>query len=1151
MEKYEYLNLLPKNLDPIQKEACCATGNSVVAAGAGSGKTQVLATRFAWLVMSENIPASQILTLTFTKKAAGEMYRRIYDTLSFFAHNDKTPSLEKKRAFQALEDFSEVHIQTLDSYCSGIVKQAANIYGIRPDFSAGSSDSKQEIRNLALPFVFEHKNNLAVQTYAQSGKFQDFANDFLAATIEKYTSLITPHNYFEDKLNLQEEKILFAWNRYVTGKIIGNENLSPELLKMENKMEEAAATRNVSFIKNYKSLAKQIQTECENAFSESTSKYMALAKPNIDKSYEYNDFLNKNFETKDALFSEEGIKTAQSILQQIDCFSFSQATPSNPDKPIKNHIMYFKDALQNTVKGICYFIIQHNQTKALFELFDEFLASVNKSKRISGNLTFKDISELALKVLQENPELLLQEQNSFSRIMIDEFQDNNGKNRDLLFLLCGNQEKLFFVGDEKQSIYKFRGADVSVFNELRTLPVIKEPSPMTYNYRSSLEMLTAFNLMFEGDFSIFNNKTTELFEAKYLTKAYKYDPLKKQVMKFPILTDKTVPIHACLLNKDLLEYDMLSEKDQQSFFIAKTISEKLAADSSLSASDFAILDKNRTDRAYITKWLNYFNIDYTQDQNNSLFQDGPVNDIYNYLRLCVYPTDKSAMAAYLASPFCGKSITEVLNEMSSLTSLYLPLRKIILSQPLCKTISDLWIQTGYYYETLLNQNTAQFAEQFDMLFELARNTDESGKSIAWFVDQLAIIKDSETSSFSNEAEIETTDLTYPIEKNNSVQIMTIHKSKGLQFKHVFIYGCINIKTKSEKAKIFFEEETGPSIADAKANNYFYTIQKSLAEAKELAEFRRLLYVAITRAIDSIYIVGSWKQVPGKYSKKDDSYPTHLLEQLIRHYYPESEKQYTFGMDKTEYVENAPFDFSTIPLIKKTDAYAMVKLFERKKSIDFQQVQAIYSNEPTIILEEPVSNRKTPSSLEKEYDCGKREDGDAGKILDSSPDYLSNGEFTAADFGTLIHSYLEMQAKGMSPEDYVPEPKLFKNLGEKAIDEKKQLCILMCHEFSNHEIGKKFEAAKNAGLFYKAEWAFRMFHDETIFTGSIDLIFQNANGTYTIVDYKSDNEINVEKYRGQQECYRHAASKLLNIPKEKIECVLYFLKHKTLCQVFEQ
>lgn len=1150
MDKYEYLNLLPKNLDPVQMEACCATGNSVVAAGAGSGKTQVLATRFAWLVMSENIPASQILTLTFTKKAAGEMYRRIYDTLSFFAHNDKTPALEKKRALQALEDFSEVHIQTLDSYCSGIVKQAANIYGIRPDFSSGTSDSKQEIRNLALPFVFENRENLAVKTYAQPGRFQDFANDILSHTIENYTSLITPENYFSHKFQVQKEKIFFAWNRYVTGKNIGNEKLSSELVKMESAMEEAAITRTISVIKNYKNLAKQIQTECENAFTESTSKYMSLAKPNIDKSYEYNDALNKNFESPEELFSEEGIKTANAILEQMECFSFSQATPSKPDKSVKNHIMYFKDTLQSTVSGICCFIKQYQQIKALFELFDKFLSTVNTSKRISGNLTFKDISELALKVLQENPEMLVQEQNSFSRIMIDEFQDNNGKNRDLLFLLCGGGEKLFFVGDEKQSIYKFRGADVSVFNELRTMPVIKEPSPMTYNYRSSLEMITAFNLMFEGEFSIFNNQTQELYEAKYLTKAYKYDPENKKVLDFPALSADSVPIHACLLNKDLLEADHLSEKDQQAYFIAKTISDKLKEDSSLCASDFAILDKSRTDRPYITKWLNYFNIDYTQDQNISLFQDGPVNDIYNYLRLCVYPADKSAMAAYMASPFCGKSITEVLNELASLTSLHLPLRNQILSQPLSTTISDLWHKTGYYYETLLNQNTAQFAEQFDMLFELARTTDENGKSIAWFVDQLAIIKDSENSSFSSDAEIETGDLSYPIEKNETVQIMTIHKSKGLQFKQVFIYGCINIRTKTDNAKIFFEEETGPSIADSRSSNYFYTIQKSLSADKELAEFRRLLYVAITRAINTIYIVGSWKQVPGKTARRDEDYPTHLLEQLIRHYYPDSEKQYTFGMDKTEYAKDAPFDFVAIPLVKKADAYATVKLYERKNSIDFEKVSEIYSKEPVIPFEEPVSNRKTPSSLEKEYVSEKSQDGDAGQILDAAPDYLSNGEFTPADFGTLIHSYLEMQAKGIAPEDYIPEPKLFKNLGAKAIQEKMQLCISMCKEFANHEIGKQFSEAKEAGRFYKAEWSFRMFHEGSIFTGSIDLIFQTPDGNYTIVDYKSDTEINVEKYKGQQNCYRIAASKLLEIPEEKIECVLYFLKHKTLCKVSE-
>ena len=114
-DEYKYLDLLERKLDQYQKAACCRTENTVVAAGAGSGKTQVLATRFAWLVMSKGIPASKILTITFTKKATGEMYERIYKTLSFFTENPQTPEKEKQRAREALEDFSNVHIQTLDS----------------------------------------------------------------------------------------------------------------------------------------------------------------------------------------------------------------------------------------------------------------------------------------------------------------------------------------------------------------------------------------------------------------------------------------------------------------------------------------------------------------------------------------------------------------------------------------------------------------------------------------------------------------------------------------------------------------------------------------------------------------------------------------------------------------------------------------------------------------------------------------------------------------------------------------------------------------------------------------------------------------------------------------------------------------------------
>ena len=173
--EYAYLDLLERKLDIKQKDVCFSTGNTIVAAGAGSGKTQVLATRFAWLVMSQKIPAPKILTLTFTNKAAGEMYERIYQTLDFFIHNPETPSAEKERARVALEEFSETHIQTLDSYCNSIVKQAANRYGIRPDFNAGGSEALEDIKKLALPYVISNKERQCIQTCARAGQLEDFA----------------------------------------------------------------------------------------------------------------------------------------------------------------------------------------------------------------------------------------------------------------------------------------------------------------------------------------------------------------------------------------------------------------------------------------------------------------------------------------------------------------------------------------------------------------------------------------------------------------------------------------------------------------------------------------------------------------------------------------------------------------------------------------------------------------------------------------------------------------------------------------------------------------------------------------------------------------------------------------------------------------
>ena len=104
-----FFKLLDKKPDSAQINAITTTKNAVIAAGAGSGKTQVLAQRFSWLVLTGQAKADQILTLTFTNKAASEMYQRIYATLNFFATSPVSENFtenEKKLAQQGIVDFT-------------------------------------------------------------------------------------------------------------------------------------------------------------------------------------------------------------------------------------------------------------------------------------------------------------------------------------------------------------------------------------------------------------------------------------------------------------------------------------------------------------------------------------------------------------------------------------------------------------------------------------------------------------------------------------------------------------------------------------------------------------------------------------------------------------------------------------------------------------------------------------------------------------------------------------------------------------------------------------------------------------------------------------------------------------------------------------
>ncbi len=1287
MNDFPYLDIIERPLDSAQRTVCFTTENAVIAAGAGSGKTQVLATRFAWLVISKGIKASEILTLTFTDKAASEMYQRIYGTLRYFAEYTAktdaelrdffmnvrklqeeriTPALvsafreaerdltedKRWRAREALLDFANAHIQTLDSYCGSIVRQCANRYGISPDFTVGTSDTQRDIKNQAFSFVLSHCENPGIAAFCKPGNIQNFAERVFARSILDHTSVATEDGWFSDQFAHQAALIATAWNKSLCTAESGS--LVEFLETFRNTLETHKDFGN----KKYQAWVQSALDFIQNAENEIGS-IDGISPQDFDARYQ--SILPQ---TDSVLRIIDGAKQLSAMTGKISAVNKALAplTKSKDDDA----------ALRAEILSLIAFIRTYREQKEFMALLDAFLHQVNESKRQSGALSFNDVTELALKVLLENEDVRNTEKRAYKKIMIDEFQDNNAKNRDLLYLLSlkdgafesadstcvitpdgtdpeslhalltgeRDMEKLFFVGDEKQSIYKFRNADVSVFNKLTTENKLV---PMSFNYRSEPPLIQAFNMFFKDGSGIFlTPEGLADFEAHYATDAHK-----NGLEELPALTAQNVPVHVRLINERLMNANedeapfYIPKNEQLGYFIAKSIYETASRDfkglpkSKWKWNSFAILDKSRSHRSDITKYLGLFNIPFQVDQFKNIFEEGVINDIYNFLRLCVYPSDTNAFAAYLCSPFCGLSENaaeivlsflvdihfhghdepdfvfnpsersadklmqdalrpEEFQRFLSARAFYEEIKKPVLQNPLTETLTTLWHDRGYKYETLLSERARLCAEHFDMLFELARTCDSEGKSVSWFIDELERLK---KSMRSDDSDIDAANVRYPLERSQAVQIMTIHKSKGLQFDHVYVLGCTNVRRKADVDAVFYSEQSGLSLKPTDGSKNFFALrQKTLEDGKELAEFRRLIYVALTRAIKDVFILGRIDALD--LSEKGFRLVTDMTAAL----YPEStsETNTDYALENAEYAPGAPFDYQQIEpvtyagiartaeqpfavrgrvlsnaLLNGTECepfdaecHTIPRLAPSKLREEAQNAgagagagKACSDGSTNAASSVPAKNSSQNSQLLMPFDDAQVDDcrdeyAGLSEILrkydamaderSGEPDVQADANalpgvaFTPADFGTLVHDYLCKQALGVDVNEYLPAEPLFKNLSAEDKQKIISICMKMCTEFRNNTHFSAFRSARNAGRLAEAEYEFTFFNGTALLRGSIDLIYEAEDGNFVIVDYKTDRHIRPEEHFLQQKCYRDAARDL--VPHEgAFRCYLYYLR----------
>ncbi len=1106
-----------------QQKAIDIDINAVVSAGAGSGKTSVLSQRFVHLVTDKKYKVEEILTLTFTKKATVEMYGRIYKAL-------------KEKAPENVADFYKASIKTLDSYCASIAKQGSRFYGISPDFTQDEDAIRERAENMALPFILQHRDNPAIKALVKTKDFSKIAQELFVNPIIENSTVAEPID-FDHYNERQKKEIISAWKKEAP-------KAFDTLHSLDSALENFEGNKNSKFIANL-------------------SQALSAERPELPV------LTDEIIESSDSSALEEFIK----ILQLVA--SLKLTTPKGCDE-IKELINFLREKVSILI-SLANFVYGYYIIKEITPLLKEFQEQILHVKRSSGILSFADVSSLAKCILRDHPEIRQLEKQKYKAIMIDEFQDNNMMQRDLLFMLAEKPErmekgipsvqelcpdKLFFVGDEKQSIYRFRGADVSVFRGL-SKDFQKGNLELEENFRSEKNLVLAFNTIFGGfsypDNAEQNQPSVFFKDTDNQSDIPEYEAVYHKVSTNKKGTDSTLSatsplIHIALFDKSKNEdYDSQQCEEAEALWVAKKIKQLLKT---YKASDIAILFRTYNLQPLYERILMQEGIPYNCEVTTGFFNDGPSNDIFAMLRLCAYKTDSLSYSTVLRSPFVNLSIeetnavmakffeeeqsepfaTEVHDLLSPASATrYYHAKRIFQNlcekaktESLTKLVTYLWYDAGYRYETAWNMTVTMYASIYDKIFELARQSEEQTMSLASFVDSVRTYQD-ESEKLNN--------MDIPLEQEDGIHILTIHKSKGLEFPVVFVCGTHKqLPNDSNASPVYSSKEFGlsintppcPSFADSNVN-YFYNKAQNLNKAMAYAELKRLTYVAFTRPEKELYVTGVYD---GTF--KECNAPKTILQTLSN--------VMVFYSDE-EFAKEKPFTLEEIPAVDTEQsneiatAHLRLNTKEEKEKL-IHTAKTLYENAKIVHADIPESIYILPSSLEKRPDSIAVPDSPAPyKEIDEIV-LSSNEKFGFNDFGTVAHFYMEQffnNTKNPFPAKYLTA---LENKKEK-IETVERICSQMAKTFINSELGK--EAINST--WKKTEYNFRSREKDKIVKGTMDLVFKNQSADgYTIVDYKTDSVITPETYTEQLKCYAQAISKMLNCPLQNIKCYLYYLRH---------
>lgn len=488
--------------------------------------------------------------------------------------------------------------------------------------------------------------------------------------------------------------------------------------------------------------------------------------------------------------------------------------------------------------------------KRIFRIYEKIKKDFEDYKKEEALLDFDDLIIYTKRLLKEDKSIRRHYQKLIKYILVDEYQDTDFHQREIIFSLAEDREKIIIVGDSKQSIYRFRGADVSVFEDTRRIFEKKgKLITLNINMRTIPQILEFINNLF-GKIMGRDRKCKEDYEANYTD----IKPSRNSNTNTPTIEFLSVPYN---------EDDSATEiRKNEAELIARKITHLV--EGKIQFKDIAILFRAMTDIKLYEDAFRRYRIPYYIIAGSGFFARQEIKDILNYLKIIEDPKDQVAMVGVLRSPMVGLSDNELYyyKEKETRPPSFIEdlsyLREIKDKVPINYLIQEIITHTNYNAILSTQYMGEQRISNVNKLMETARHFEAKGiftlKDFINFIDELVINEAREGEAAVSE------------EESNVVKIMTIHKAKGLEFP-VVIIPDVSRRSKPISGSVLYDKKfpwLGIKVKDKDGEFQDTTLRKLIKEEiekKELAELKRLLYVASTRVKD--YLIYSGKFEEGK------------------------------------------------------------------------------------------------------------------------------------------------------------------------------------------------------------------------------------------------------------------------------------------------